>query len=87
MKVKMAFQTKDFYLAASILASNIQLLELIPINHKSFSFVFNTSPINAEKIIESYWQRELILPIRDYVDALHELKTRIYSEKSNYVAG
>lgn len=81
MKDNMTYQTKDFYISASILASNFQLLELIPISSKTFSFVFNVSPEKAEELIEGYWKRELVLPVRDYVDALHELKTRIYSEK------
>lgn len=79
MKENMTYQTKDFYIAACILASEFQLLELIPIGSKTFSFVFNISVENAEELIESYWQRKLILPARDYVNALHELKTRIYS--------
>lgn len=80
MKEHMTFQTKDFYISACILASGIELLELLPLNQKTFSFVFNTSPEEAEEIVQSYWRRELALPIRDYVDAIHELKTRIYSE-------
>lgn len=79
--MSMKYQTKDFYLAACILANNIQLLELIPIGSKTVSFVFNTTPEIAEDLISQYWQRELSVPLRDYVDAIHELKTRIYARK------
>lgn len=82
MKENMEYQTKDYYIAACILASGVQLIKLSPIDNKSFDFVFNISTSQAEVIIQQHWQRKLILPSRNLVDALHELKTRIYTERN-----
>ncbi len=76
------YQTKDFYIAACILAGGVQLIKLSPINHKSFDFVFDIPLSEAEDIVQQHWQRKLTLPSRNLVDALHELKTRIYTERN-----
>lgn len=74
------YTTKDFYLGACILASGIPLLRLEQLNHKSFVFVFSISPENANNIISQHWNKTLVLPTRSIVEAITELKTRIYSK-------
>ena len=81
MKIKneTEFLTKDFYISACILASGVTLLRLQKETVKIVLFVFALSPIKAEEIIKKHWGRKLLLPTRDVVDAIHELKTRLYS--------
>lgn len=74
------YATKDLHLGACLLASDIPLSRLEKISHKSFSFVFDTSPQKAEEIISDHWNRKLIIPSRDLIDALSELKTRMFNQ-------
>lgn len=73
------YKTKDFYLSACLLAYGISIQKLEPTVNSAYLFVFETSIENAEKIIKLYWDRSLKLPIRDFVDAINELKTRIHT--------
>jgi len=77
-KIKIEWKTRDFYIASCILASKISLVRLQKETNKIVSFVFNTTPENAEQIIQKHWNRELILPTRNLIEAIHELKTRIF---------
>lgn len=79
MKNKIEFFTKDFYTSACILASGVSLIRLQKETEKTVFFVFAISPIKAEEIIKKHWSRELVLPTRDIVDAIHQLKTQVYS--------
>lgn len=73
------YKTKDYYIGVCILASGVSLLRLQKETGKIVTFVFSISPIKAEEVIRKHWNRELVLPTRNIVDAIHELKTRIYS--------
>lgn len=73
------YKTKDYYIGVCILAYGAQLLRLEKISEKIVVFVFAISSTNADEIIKKHWDRELVLPTRDIIDAIHELKTRIYS--------
>lgn len=79
--MKDGYKTRDFYLGASLLASGIKLQKLELTVNNAYFFVFETSINDAEKIIKLYWDRSLKLPIRDFVDAINELKTRIHTER------
>lgn len=81
MEMKQEYKTKDFYLSACLLAYGIPLLKLESIGNNIYYFVFGTSEKSAEQIIQSYWDRSLKLPVRNFVEAINELKTRIHSEK------
>lgn len=78
MKDANIYKTKDFYLGATLLAYGIPLQRLENINSGVYLFVFGTSEQSAEKVINSYWDRSLKLPIRNFVEAINELKTRIH---------
>lgn len=73
------YSTKDFYLSACLLASGIPLIRLEPLDSRSFIFVFSTNPDEALKIISAHWSRDLKIPTRDLVEAINELKTRLYN--------
>lgn len=79
MENEKEYTTKDFYIGACILASGAQLLRLQRKTDKFVLFVFSISTTKAEEIIRKHWDRTLVLPTRDVIDAIHELKTRIYS--------
>lgn len=73
------YLTKDFYIGVCILASGIKLKRLQRESSKFMLFIFDISPTRAENIIKKHWDRSLKLPTRDIIDAIHELKTRLYS--------
>lgn len=73
------YKTKDYYIGVCLLASGIQLLRLERVTDKIAIFVFAIFSEKADEIIKKHWGRELLLPTRDVIDAIHELKTRLYS--------
>ena len=79
MENEKEFKTRDFYISACILASGVTLLRLTKETEKFAFFVFNISPIKAEQIIQEHWDRKLMLPTRNLIEAIHELKTRIHA--------
>ncbi len=78
MKENMEYKTKDFYLSACILASGYPLLNIERTNDKFSIFVFKISPEKAEKIIQQHWNYLLKLSTRKLIEAINELKTRLY---------
>lgn len=78
-EIEHSYHTKDFYISVCILASGVTLIKLKKETNKTVSFIFAVSLSKAEEIIKKHWDRELILPTRDIVDAIHQLKTQIYS--------
>lgn len=83
MKEEMSYYTKDYYIAAAIIASGFRLSKLIPLDGRIFNFVLDLTEEEAEFLIKRYWQNDLLVSAREYVDALHELKTRIHSERNH----
>jgi hypothetical protein len=75
------YKTKDFYLGATLLAYGIPLQKLECITPGVYYFVFRTSEQGAAKIINAYWDGTLKLPVRNFVEAVNELKTRLHLEK------
>lgn len=73
------YKTKDFYISVCMLALGTQLLRLEKATEKITIFVFGIAPVKANEIIKNHWDRKLSLPTRNVVDAIHELKTRLYS--------
>ena len=73
------YESKDFYICSCLLAAGFNLLKLEPANGKFVTFVFSDPQNSAEKTIADHWQRNLVLPTKDIISAIVELKTRIYS--------
>jgi len=73
------FKSNDFYLCAVCIASGASLVSLKRGEGRIATFVLNISSEKAEKIITKHWNRELIVPTRNVVEAINELKTRLYS--------
>jgi hypothetical protein len=79
MEIEMKYETRDFFLSACILASGTEILEVRRQEDKSCIFVFNISPESAKEIIRKHWNNELLLTTRSFVEAIHELKSRIHT--------
>jgi len=75
----METKMKDYYLSAAIIASGTPLLRVEKIDSKTSLFVLEISPEEADQIIKQHWNRQLVLPTRDFLDAIHELKTRLHA--------
>lgn len=74
------FKSRDFYISACLIASGHRLLNLIK-DHSSFvTFVFDCPLSTAESIISDHWSKRLVLPTRDLIEAINELKTRIHQQ-------
>jgi len=73
------YKSNDFYLCAICIASGASLISLERGQNKFVTFTLNISPEKAEGIITRHWNRELKVPTRDLVEAINELKTRLYS--------
>ncbi len=74
----MKYETKDFYLSACILATGVRISDVVRQSNKTCVFVFDIAPVNAQETLRRHWNNELILPTRSLIDAIHELKSRIY---------
>jgi hypothetical protein len=74
----MKYQTKDFFISACILATGTKIADVIREPDRTCYFIFDITPENANIIIQKHWNNELLLPTRSLVDAIHELKSRIY---------
>lgn len=73
------YKLRDFYTCSVLLASGLHLKRLEKTNGNLFTFVLNNSSLVAEKIIKAHWDGKHLLPTRTLIEAINELKTRIYS--------
>lgn len=72
------FKSTDFYISASLLAVGKNLLELDRTNPRSVVFIFDNTDFQCEPLISQYWNRSLVVPAKDLVSAITELKTRLH---------
>lgn len=73
------FNTKDFYTAVVLRVLDFPLEKLLKKNGDPVTFVFSDREKRAEQVIKSYWDRNLSIPdARTFVEAISELKTRLY---------
>lgn len=73
------FKTKDFYQAVILKTYGFKLIEIERKKIKFVVFVFDDPSNIAEEVISNYWNRNLKLEVRDFVENISELKSRIYS--------
>lgn len=74
------FHTKDFYIASILLASKkINLLRLDRTTEKLVTFVFDNSGDSIDEIIRNHWSRKNRVISLDLIEAISQLKTRIYT--------
>lgn len=73
------YKLNDFYQSAVLKCVGLPLLRLEKAEGKFYIFVFDNSSGTAETIIQNYWKKQLEVVARDFVDAIHELKTRLHT--------
>ena len=75
------FNTKDFYTAVVLRVLDFPLEKLARKTGDPAIFVFSDPNNKAEQVIKDYWDRNLPIPdARAFVEAISELKTRLYGE-------
>ena len=77
--VNLTWKSSDFYLCAICIANGAALISVEKDSGKFATFILNISPIEAKKIVSRHWARELIIPTRNLIEAINELKTRLHS--------
>jgi hypothetical protein len=77
------YTTTDFYSACILRACRIQLTDIIKMSSKTVEFVFRENEKECNRVLKSHWDGELILPTKDVVGAISELKTRLHTVLSN----
>lgn len=70
-----SFSTKDFWCAASLVASGIGVVRLDWDGPQAF-FVFEDRGL-CEAFEEKYWDKTLMVSAKAFTDALHQLKARL----------
>jgi hypothetical protein len=73
------YSSRDFYISASLLAKGITLLRLERETATNFLFIFDITPEEAKKLIADHWNKNLMVPSRNLIEAINELKTRIHN--------
>lgn len=74
------FKSHDFYLSAICLAVGLNLIRLERDSGKFVTFVFYDPQNKANQIISDHWSRKCRVPSRDIIEAINELKTRMYNK-------
>jgi hypothetical protein len=67
----------DLALAASLLSKDVRLVNLDKTEPRKVKFAFKRTAV-AEKIIDQFWNDQLLLNPRTYFDNIKLLKNRIY---------
>ncbi|MDQ3159369.1 MAG: hypothetical protein M3P98_04535 [bacterium] len=76
--MKEKWSSKDFYSCALIRASGIPLSNVVKMNGNFCTFFFDASTEECEELLRKHWDRTLLLPTRNVIDSIVELKTRIH---------
>ena len=71
------YTTKDFYIAVSLVAAGFRP-SLERLDHKSFNFVFENEDGKVTEAVQKHWDGALFVSSTKMVQAMNELKTRIY---------
>lgn len=80
MGTKNEYKTRDLHEAAFLYAKNKKLLRLEG-EGREFWFVFDQAE-DCELLASSYWSKEAVVIVKEYVDALRTLKDRIFARKT-----
>ena len=79
MKINNQFHSQDFYLVCVLKSAGLQLQSLIRNANGKVTFVFENPNQIAETTIQKHWNKELMVTSLDLVEAINQLKARIYS--------
>lgn len=81
MKDVSVIKTKDFYIACVLRALGFPLSSLERTQRNLAIFVFEDKDSKAPEVISGYWDKKISIDARSFVEAINELKTRIYSHQ------
>jgi hypothetical protein len=74
----MEYSTRDFYIGSCLLASGLRLIKIQRQSNGPATFIFHDPESKAEQIILAHWNKQLVIPTRDLIEAINELKTRLH---------
>lgn len=80
MKNAQQFRTKDFYSACLLRALRFELSKVDRNNQRFVEFVFLDPAVAADTLLSKYWNRDLLVEAKDLIDAIHDMKTILYSK-------
>jgi len=76
--MKEKWSSNDFYCSALVRASGIPLANVVKLDGRFCTFCFDASTEECEEVLRKHWDRTLLLPTRNVIDSIVELKTRIH---------
>lgn len=74
------FTTKDFYISSLLRALGFYLDSLDRSQGKFVNFIFSDPEQKAQEVISRYWNRSIQVDARTMVEAINEMKTRLYTK-------
>lgn len=79
------FETSDFYSAVVLRSLGWSLTDMKPSekNRKKVFFVFDTEKMakHPNDMLQEYWDGTLTINARSFVEAINEIKTRLYDSR------
>ncbi len=84
---KNKYKTQSLALASAIFTTSVAFLDSIEkdysTNRATFCFTF-TNKSNLDKIIKSFWNKDLNVDCLTYFENIKQIKNRLYAEKGIY---
>lgn len=74
---QLGYTSKDFYLAACLMASGFNLLDISQSDKNFLLFHFDCSEEKAQHLLEQHWAGALMLPTKKFIEAIYQLKSRM----------
>ena len=75
------YNTNDFYTASLLRSLGFEVLRIDFYTSKVATFVFSDPESNASEVIHRYWNRKIQIDARTLIDAINEMKTRLYAKQ------
>ncbi len=75
------YRTKDFYGCCLLRALGFHLFNIDRNPNNVCSFVFEDPDQKASQIIHEYWDKKILVDARTLIDAINEMKTRLYAKQ------
>lgn len=72
--------TKDFYSACLLKATGYSFSSLEKGSDRFSLFIFSDPKGDAQETVSRYWNRQLQIEAKDLTDAIHDMKTILYSK-------
>ncbi|MDP2637558.1 MAG: DUF5659 domain-containing protein [Candidatus Levybacteria bacterium] len=73
------YQSNDFYQSVVLKTAGLPLLRLEKSSGRFFIFVFDDPENKAQEIITKYWNNDLKVDAKEFVENINQFKARIHS--------